>query len=194
MPSEISLDENTTAGDLIAFVSEEEVACLIAQVGPEALAAMQSVPLVMLEDEIGLLASCISPELFAMVSEAMMGLMGGPELSPDSAACVADFYAEQGTTPPDGSDVAAELAYTFGYLMCLTDEEAMAISGGDDSAPLPSQLKCLTSQMDEETLFLLLASVEDIFTGNASPEVMQAMQEVQIASVACDVDLFSLAG
>lgn len=194
MPSEISLDENTTAGDLVALVSEEEVACLIAQVGPEALAAMQSAPLVSLTDEIEVFASCISPELFAMISEAMMGLMGGPELSPESAACVADFHAEYGTTPPDGSDIAADLAYTFNYLMCLTDEEAMALSGGEDGAPLPSQLRCLTAQMDQETLFLLLSSVEDIFTGSASPEVMQAMQEVQIASVACEVDLFSLAG
>ena len=188
------LDENSVVGDLVALFSEDEIACLVGQVGADALAAVQSTPIVMF-DQVDLIAGCISPEKFAMISEAMIGIMGGPEFSPESQACLEGFYAEFGMTPPpDGSDTAAEFAYLFNYLMCLTDEEAMALSAGGEDAPLPSQLRCLTAQVDPDTLFLLLGSVEEIFAGSASPEVLAALQEVQIASMTCGLDLLSLAG
>ena len=78
--------------------------------------------------------------------------------------------------------------------MCLTDEEAIALAGEDDSIPLPSQLRCLTAQVDQETLSMLLTSFPELLTGSASPELMQAMPEVQIASATCGLDLLSLSG
>ena len=105
-----------------------------------------------------------------------------------------NFYGEYGAAPPDETDPAASIAYLFSFQMCLTDEEAIALAGGDDSIPLPSQLRCLTAQVDPETLTLLLTSFPELLTGSASPELMQAMQQVQIASESCGLDLLSLSG
>ena len=41
---------------------------------------------------------------------------------------------------------------------------------------------------------MLLTSFPELLTGSASPELMQAMPEVQIASATCGLDLLSLSG
>ena len=187
------MDENTMGSDIMAMMSAEEVECVQAAVGDEGFTAMMATPVFLLSDSMAMVADCFAPELSAMLAIAFLSAeVGG--LSAESEACLTKFYAEYGATPPDETDPAASFAYLFGFQGCLTDEEAIALSGGDESIPLPSQVRCLTAQVDSETLALLLTSVEQLFTGSASPEVMEAMQEVQVASMTCGIDLFSLSG
>ena len=187
------MDENTMGSDIMAMMSAEEVECVQAAVGDEGFTAMMATPVFLLSDSMAMVADCFAPELSAMLAIAFLSAeVGG--LSAESSACLTEFYAEYGATPPDETDPAASLTYLFSFQTCLTDEEAMALSGGDDTIPLPSQLRCLTAQVDQETLTLLLTSFQELFTGSASPELMAAMQEVQIASASCGLDLLSLSG
>ena len=187
------MDESMTGGDLMAMMSDVEVACVQAAVGDEGFAAMEATPIFILSDSMSMVADCFSPELSAMLAIGFLSAeIGG--LSAESSACLTNFYAEYGATPPDETDAAASIVYLFSFQACLTDEEAIALSGGDESMPLPSQLECLTSQVSIEDLTALLANLEGLFTGNASPEMLQTLQELQIASEACGVDLLSMGG
>ncbi len=180
-----------TGGDLMAMMSAEEIECVQAAVGDEGLAAMETMSVFLLSDSMAMVADCFSPALTAMLSIAFLSAQVGG-LTDESTACLTDFYAEYGATPPDGSDPAEEIVYTFTFLLCLTDEEAEALTLEGDDAPAPSELRCLTAQTDQETLTLLLTSFMDLFSGNASPEVLVAMQEVQAAAEVCGVDLLTL--
>ena len=185
------MDENTMGSDIMAMMSEDEVACVQAAVGDEGFTAMQATPVFLLSDSMAMVADCFSPELSAMLAIGFLSAEIGV-LSAESSACLMDFYAEYGALPPDETDQAASIVYLFTFQACLTDEEAIALSGGDESIPLPSQLECLTSQVSIEDLTALLANLESLFTGNASPEMLQTLQDLQIASEACGVDLLSM--
>lgn len=185
------MDENTMGSDIMAMMSEEEVRCVQDAIGDEGFTAMQATPVFLLSDSMAMVADCFAPELSAMLAIAFLSAEAGG-LSAESSACLTDFYAEYGATPPDESDPAASIVYLFGFQTCLTDEEAIALSGGDDSVPLPSELNCLTSQISLDDLTALLTGLDALFTGNASPEMMQALQQLQIASEACGVDLMSM--
>ena len=184
------IDETTLGSDIVAMVSEAEVECIRGALGEEGYAAMQATPVLMFADSLEMVADCFSPELSASIAIGLMSAQVGG-LSAESSACLKDFYAEYGATGPDESDPAASIVYMFTFQMCMTDEEAMAFSGGDESMPLPSELRCLTAQTSIENLTILLTGLEALFTGNASPEMMQALQELQAASEVCGVDLLS---
>ncbi len=191
MMSGMMMDENMTGGDVMAMMSEEEVECVQEAVGDEGLTAMEAMPIFLLSDSMAMVADCFSTELATSLAVAFTSAAAGG-LSAESSACLMNFYTESGATPPDESDPAASIAYLFGFQLCLTDEEAIALAGGDESIPLPSQLKCLTAQVDQEALTLLLTSFPELLSGSASPELLQAMQQVQVASEACGVDLLTL--
>ena len=186
----LMIDENTLGSDIVAMMSEAEVECLRGALGDETYAAMQAAPVLMFADALEMVATCFSPELSAGIALSVISAQVGG-LSAESGACLKDFYAEHGATGPNDSDPAAGFIYMFTFQMCLTDEEAMAFAGGDESMPLPSELRCLTSQTSIENLTILLSGLEALFTGNASPEMLQALQELQAASEVCGVDLIS---
>ena len=186
----LMMDENTTGSDIMAMMSEEEVRCVQDAIGDEGFTAMQATPVFLLSDSMAMVADCFSPELSAMLAIAFLSAEIGV-LSDEGSACLTDFYAEYGAVPPDETDQAASIVYLFTFQMCLTDEEAIALAQGDESIPLPSQLECLTSQVSIEDLTALLANLESLFTGNASPEMLQTLQELQAASEVCGVDLLS---
>ena len=56
--------------------------------------------------------------------------------------------------------------------LCLTDEEAQAMSGPvpeEDAFPLPSQLRCVSEQTDLENLFIVYQAFADLESSAEQP-------------------------
>ena len=137
------IDETTTGAELIASLSEGEADCLRAAIGDASYEAMQD--LTLSESAMGFDTfplQCLEPGNAIDLSVAMMSLQAGG-LSDDSRACIKDVFADLGV-PGEGMSMTDSMRSFITMQLCLTDEEAQAMSGPvpeEDAFPLPSQLR-----------------------------------------------------
>ena len=126
--TEIAAPGGITVGEILAMLSQDEVACVQAQVGP-AINAAQGI-MVTTAMASGPIAApifgCVSPESGAQVALALIAAEVG--LSAETTACVGGVLAASpGPIFPLAAEVATEM------LACMTDDEAaraQAVLGG----------------------------------------------------------------
>ena len=133
MMSLSDIDETTTGAELIASLSEGEADCLRAAIGDASYEAMQD--LTLSESAMGFDTfplQCLEPDNAIDLSVAMMSLQAGG-LSDDSQACIKDVFADLGV-PDEAMSMADSMRSFITMQLCLTDEEAQAMSG-----PVPEE-------------------------------------------------------
>ena len=171
MMSLSDIDETTTGAELIASLSEGEVDCLRAAIGDASYEAMQD--LTLSESAMGFDTfplQCLEPGNAIDLSVAMMSLQAGG-LSDDSRACIKDVFADLGV-PGEGMSMTDSMRSFITMQLCLTDEEAQAMSGPvpeEDAFPLPSQLRCVSEQTDLENLFIVYQAFADLESRTEQP-------------------------
>ena len=193
MMSLSDIDETTTGAELIASLSEGEADCLRAAIGDASYEAMQD--LTLSESAIGFYTfplQCLEPDNAIDLSVAMMSLQAGG-LSDDSQACIKGVFADLGV-PGAGMSMTDSMRSFITMQLCLTDEEAQAMSGPvpeEDAFPLPSQLRCVSEQTDLENLFIVYQAFADLESSTEqpipSPEVTMAWAEIAAAQEACGI-------
>ena len=192
MMSLSDIDETTTGAELIASLSEGEADCLRAAIGDASYEAMQDLTLserAMGFDTFPL--QCLEPGNAIDLSVAMMSLQAGG-LSDDSRACIKDVFADLGV-PGEGMSMTDSMRSFITMQLCLTDEEAQAISGPvpEDAFPLPSQLRCVSEQTDLENLFIVYQAFADLESSTEqptpSPEMTMAVAEIMAAQETCGI-------
>ena len=187
------IDETTTGAELIASLSEGEADCLRAAIGDASYEAMQD--LTLSESAMGFDTfplRCLEPDNAIDLSVAMMSLQAGG-LSDESQACIKDVFAELGV-PGEAMSMADPMRSFITMQLCLTDEEAQAMSGPvpeEDAFPLPSQLRCVFEQTDLENLFIVYQAFADLESSTApptpSPEMTKAVAEIMAAQETCGI-------
>ena len=193
MMSLSDIDETTTGAELIASLSEDEAACLRAAIGDASYEAMQD--LTLSESAMGFDTfplQCLEPDNAIDLSVAMMSLQAGG-LSDDSQACIKDVFADLGV-PGEGMSMTDSMRSFITMQLCLTDEEAQAMSGPvpeEDAFPLPSQLRCVSEQTDLENLFIVYQAFADLESSTEqptpSPEMTKAVAEIMAAQETCGI-------
>ena len=193
MMSLSDIDETTTGAELIASLSEGEADCLRAAIGDASYEAMQD--LTLSESAMGFDTfplQCLEPDDAIDLSVAMMSLQAGG-LSDDSQACIKDVFAELGV-PSETMSETDSLRSFITMQLCLTDEEAQAMSGPapeEDALPLPSQLRCVSEQTELENLFIVYQAFVDLESSTEpptpSPEMMMAVAEIVAAQETCGI-------
>ena len=193
MMSLSDIDETTTGAELIASLSEGEADCLRAAIGDASYEAMQD--LTLSESAMGFDTfplQCLEPDNAIDLSVAMMSLQAGG-LSDDSQACIKDVFADLGV-PGEGMSMTDSMRSFITMQLCLTDEEAQAMSGPvpeEDALPLPSQLRCVSEQTDLENLFIVYQAFADLESSTEpptpSPEMTKAVAEIMAAQETCGI-------
>ena len=193
MMSLSDIDETTTGAELIASLSEGEADCLRAAIGDASYEAMQD--LTLSESAMGFDTfplQCLEPDNAIDLSIAMMSLQAGG-LSDDSRACIKDVFADLGA-PGEGMSMTDSMRSFITMQLCLTDEEAQAMSGPvpeEDAFPLPSQLRCVSEQTDLENLFIVYQAFADLESSTEqptpSPEMTKAVAEIMAAQETCGI-------
>ena len=193
MMSLSDIDETTTGAELIASLSEGEADCLRAAIGDASYEAMQD--LTLSESAMGFDTfplQCLEPGNAIDLSVAMMSLQAGG-LSDDSRACIKDVFADLGV-PGEGMSMTDSMRSFITMQLCLTDEEAQAMSGPvpeEDAFPLPSQLRCVSEQTDLENLFIVYQAFADLESRTEqptpSPEMTKAVAEIMAAQETCGI-------
>ena len=193
MMSLSDIDETTTGAELIASLSEGEADCLRAAIGDASYEAMQD--LTLSESDMGFDTfplQCLEPDNAIDLSIAMMSLQAGG-LSDDSRACIKDVFADLGV-PGEGMSMTDSMRSFITMQLCLTDEEAQAMSGPvpeEDAFPLPSQLRCVSEQTDLENLFIVYQAFADLESSTEqptpSPEMTKAVAEIMAAQETCGI-------
>ena len=149
--TDLDVTEHTTIGDLLAGLSEEETACLRDAVGPEALETASSVPLAVARTGTAALpVQCFTPEHAIDVGVAFMSAAAGG-LSRASRDCIRGVAVESPGALWIGApaaDHSPDVGATIRLHLCLTDEEAEALSTsrGVDLPP-PSGLRCMQGRL-----------------------------------------------
>ena len=193
MMSLSDIDETTTGAELIASLSEGEADCLRAAIGDASYEAMQD--LTLSESAMGFDTfplQCLEPGNAIDLSVAMISLQAGG-LSDDSQACIKDVFADLGV-PGEGMSMTDSMRSFITMQLCLTDEEAQAMSGPvpeEDAFPLPSQLRCVSEQTDLENLFIVYQAFADLESSTEqptpSPEMTKAVAEIMAAQETCGI-------
>ena len=193
MMSLSDIDETTTGAELIASLSDDEAACLRAAIGDASYEAMQD--LALSESAMGFDTfplQCLEQDNAIDLSVAMMSLQAGG-LSDGSQACIKDVFAELGV-PSESMSMTDSMRSFITMQLCLTDEEAQAMSGPvpeEDAFPLPSQLRCVSEQTDLENLFIVYQAFADLESSTEqptpSPEMTMAWAEIMAAQEACGI-------
>ena len=193
MMSLSDIDETTTGAELIASISDGEADCLRAAIGDSAYEAMQD--LTLSESAMGFDTfplQCLEPDNAIDLSVAMMSLQAGG-LSDESQACIKDVFADLGV-PGEAMSETDSMRSFITMQLCLTDEEAQAMSGPvpeEDALPLPSQLRCVSEQTDLENLFIVYQAFADLELSTVpptpSPEMMKAVAEITAAQETCGI-------
>ena len=145
--AELRISEESTVGQLVALLSASERMCIEERFGAESFAAMQEVPLAIVPDGAGQIPlDCLTTENAIDTGMALLDWEAGG-LSDSSRICVRDVVSESPFVLGIGEPPAVPAA-AFGRALqmqlCLTDDEAAALStGGEDDLPSPSMLRCI---------------------------------------------------
>ena len=189
----IDIDADTTGADLVSAISTDEAECLRTAIGDSAYEAIQDLPLStsgMGFDTFPL--GCLSADNATDLTVAMMSIQAGG-LSADSRACIKGVFADLGV-PGAAMSMADSMRSFITMQLCLTDEEAQALSGPvppEDAFPLPSQLRCISTQTDLENLFIVYEAFADLGSSAKppapSPDMLAAVAEITAAQEACGI-------
>ena len=182
------ITDTTTVGELLAMLSESELSCVRDAAGG-ALEAFQDVPLSAVPSEMmdaSLPIECFTPENIVNIQIAMMSLQAGG-LSAETRGCIREVAAENPglfaeTEPVSPAEAAALMSAGIQLQLCLSDEEALALLGGDaEGFPPPSVLRC----MDEQ-----LGGLEDLFAlfFGGAPD-LEKLGELMAAGEACGLEM-----
>ncbi len=191
--SGMTIDENTLGRDLIALLGEEEQSCLRERLGDETLAALLDQPILMAAPNVDFPLDCLQTENAAGLYVAFLDLSVGG-LSPESKTCLANLFATSDSVALPGVELDSPESVTFflELTLCLTDEEAARMGGGESGFPPPSQLRCVVDIVGADKFGALVAG----FTapGGPPPEVLEVMGEILQAFGACGIDPSVLGG
>ena len=149
MPGGFAITESTTGADVMALLSEPEIACVGAKIAAETVEVLLGAPLL---ENIDLLDAfpfeCLDTEKAVALSIALLDAQAGG-LSAETKACLGAIYAEN----PDllsSEEVVPEVAVVaFESFLCFSDEEAAALPGAADGEAMPfkpSELRCVVEQ------------------------------------------------
>ena len=184
---DLEITGDTTVGDLLAYLSEEEAGCIREAIGPQLYDLIGGLPLAAAAaGNAPLPLGCLGPDNRIGLSLAFMAPRAGG-LSSDSRACIREVAEENplaiGIEDPGPEVDASEiLRGAMQVNLCLTDEEAAALSGADDSVlPPPSDARCLVDALGG------LDTLLDLYTGQQlEPEDLVALLE---AAATCDTKI-----
>ena len=184
---------DSTGADLISAISAEEAQCLRTAVGDAAYEALHDLPLSASATGFDAFPlGCLSADNATDLSVAMISLQAGG-LSAESRTCIKGVFGELGV-PGDAMSMADSMRSFITMQLCLTDEEAQAMSGpvpADDALPLPSQLRCVAEQTDLENLFIVYEAFTNLDPSTEppapSPEMLTAVAEIMAAQEACGI-------
>lgn len=142
MISITNIDGNSTIGELIGALSEEETACIEMAFGEVILESMKDQPLSAMADSFALFPlDCLSQENAITAVVAMISIQAGG-LSPQTQDCIAEIFRE------DPSLLASQEINSLEFISCLTPEEAEALTPpGEGPAPDPEAISCLMEQL-----------------------------------------------
>ena len=182
---------------IIELFTEQEIACINAELGEETFQALMEEPVSAASPDFQFPFHCLSQEAaIGLTVNLLSGQAGG--LTPESQSCLQGFYAEYGVEP-DIEDLAAVIEYSLRLFLCLTDEEAEALEDPSDPTaglPKPSELRCISEHIDIGNLATVieafLLSFGGELGGEPSQEMMEAMTGMMAAASACNLDLAGL--
>lgn len=150
---ELEITGATRVGDLMAYLSLDEIGCIRGAIGPEIFDSIQEFPLGSVPGGVGNLPlQCLSPENVIGLNIAFMSAEAGG-LSTETRTCIRAVAEENplaigiGEPGPD-TDFADVMRGAFQINLCMTDEEAAALMGGDASdLPPPSVSRCIEERL-----------------------------------------------
>ncbi len=183
---ELEITGATRVGDLMAYLSPDEVGCVRATIGPELFDSIQEFPLGSVPGGAGNLPlHCLSPDNVIGLNIAFMSSEAGG-LSTETRACIRAVALENplaigiGEPGPD-TDFSDVMRGAFQINLCMTDEEAAALAGVDSPGlPPPSVSRCLEEQLGGiDTLLALFVGQE--------PD-LDAMLALFAAAAECGID------
>ncbi len=193
-------DDGMAAGrDLLAMLTGDEEACARAAVGDAAYDRLLESPAASVAG-LEFPFDCLTNERYAEISVASLSqVVGG--LASESESCLRGLYAEADDParqfPSGVSSDPEALAFAIRFLLCVTDEEAEALSnqpggmGGDGDFFAPSDLRCIADETGvEEFIAVFVDLTQGLSSGQtqASPELMQRLAGVADAAQACGID------
>ena len=188
-PGEFIFTETTTTRDIMALLSDDEVACVRNAFGASAFDAAQDIPLASLPTSVDFPIHCLAPENAIGISIAMMSAAAGG-LSAETRSCIAALAQENPSVlgigePPE--DPAELFSTAIQMQLCMSDEEAARLAGGSgEQIPPPSVMRCMEEQ---------LGSLEDLlalFFGG-EPD-LAALGELMAAAETCGLEMTPPAG
>ena len=192
-----TIDRDTPGSAILESFTEQEVACINAELGDEAFQALMEQPVSAASPDFQFPFHCLSQEAaIGLTINLLSGQAGG--LTPESQSCLQGFYAEYGVEP-QVEDPAAAIEYGLRFSLCLTDEEAQALADPSDPTgglPKPSELRCISEHTDIGNLATVVEAFLLSFGGDLSAEpsqeMMEAMTGMMAAAAACNLDLAGL--
>ncbi len=192
---DLVVTEATTVRDIMAFLSEPEIACMRESIGESVFGAIVDIPLAQIpEDTGGFPLDCLTPESAVGITVAFMSADAGG-LSTETRTCVASVITDNPAAlgigpPPADADVADLLGTTIRMSLCFTDEEAAAFAGGEaDALPPPSVLRCMEEQLGG--MDALLSAFSNL--ASPAPDAAAALG-LLAAAQACGFDVAPPAG
>ena len=144
-----------TFGDVAAYLSESEVACLRAEVGDAVYESILGVPLTAVQDtSMEFPVECLSTESTIALSAGFFSAESGG-LSAETRGCMKDILSENPGAlgiggEPSPEEFPAILRAGIQMQLCLTDEEAAtaaALTGDGQTLPSPETLQCLEEEL-----------------------------------------------
>ena len=178
---DLVFNETTTGRDVMAFFSEDEVACVRSTLGDDVFNMLIDTPVMGGSGTTpDFPFECLTPENTTGFGVAMISAQAGG-LSAESRSCIKDVAAANPGVlgfqePTSESDFAALLASGIEMQLCLTDEEAMALAGGEGGGelPPPSVMRCMEERLGSQEEFLEMFL--SMFSGEVTdPEALLAV-------------------
>ena len=181
-PAEITLF--SPASDVLAMFSEGETSCISGQLGEATYQGMLGQPLaaaITAPGQLDMILNCLAPENAAELVIVGIGAVAGG-FADESAACLRTLYTTTGVSniPLGPSQDPQEALLALSFFLCLTDEEAQALSQ-TTGIPMqfpPSALRCVNEQIPLEQFLPVIA-------GDLSQAPQGSLQVIQ----ACNINL-----
>ena len=179
-PAEITLFSPVSA--VLGMLSEQEQTCIGGKVGQAAYQGMLDQPLasvVTVPGQLDMILDCMEPANAAELAIIGIGAVAGG-FADESAMCLRALYTTAGVSnfPLSGSEDPQEILLGLRFSLCLTDEEAQALSQSTGT-PMqfpPSALRCVDEQIGLEQFLPAMAG--DLT--QLPPQAMQVMQACNI--------------
>ena len=157
---DLEITADTTVGDIMGVLSQDEVSCLRDAIGPAVFDTIQDIPISIAPPGTmeALPFECLTPENAIAIGIAMMSAEAGG-LSAETRGCISALAMENPGVlgigePPE--DPAALLGTAIQMQFCLTNQEASRIGAdiGGELLPPPSVFRCVEEELGSLDDFL----------------------------------------